>query len=81
MRNRPLLSLCLVIVAAVVLSVLYGGEKFVRELRPSPLEENVPLGGSVTIRGQIYRLEAKSDYQVLYLCNNSIRYQEHTFQE
>ena len=49
MRNRPLLSLCLVILTAVTLSVVCGGEKLIRELRPSPLEKNVPPGGSVMI--------------------------------
>ncbi len=39
MRDRPLLYLCLVIAAAVMLSVLFGGERFIRELRPSALEK------------------------------------------
>ncbi len=81
MRNRPLLSLCLVILTAVTLSVVCGGEKYIRELRPSPLEKNVPPGGSVMICGQIYRAETGSDYQTLYLCSNSIQYQEDIFQE
>lgn len=81
MRNRPLLSLCLVILTAVTLSVVCGGEKLIRELRPSPLEKNVPPGGSVMICGQIYRAETGTDYQALYLCSNSIQYQKDIFQE
>ena len=44
MRDRPLLYLCLVIAAAVILSVLLGGERFIRELRPSALEKNISEG-------------------------------------
>ena len=67
MRDRPLLYLCLVIAAAVMLSVLFGGERFIRELRPSALEKNISEGESVIVRGQVYRIEQKEDYQVLYL--------------
>ena len=56
MRDRPLLYLCLVIAAAVILSVLLGGERFIRELRPSALEKNISEGESGIVRGQVYRI-------------------------
>ena len=81
MRDRPLLYLCLAIVSAVMLSVLCGGERFVKELRPSALERNVPEGESVTVRGWVYRIEQKESCQALYLEKNIVRYRGKTARE
>ena len=74
MRDRPLLYLCLVIAAAVMLSVLCGGERFVRELRPSALESSVPEGDLAAVIGRVYRIEQKENCQALYLEKNFVKY-------
>ncbi len=72
---------CLVILVLIMLAVTCGREKLVRELRPSPLESAAPPGGAVVLQGQVYQTEQRSDYQRLYLKDNSIQYQEQTVQE
>ena len=81
MRDRPLLYLCLVIAAAVMLSVLCGGERFVRELRPSALESSVPEGDLAAVIGQVYRIEQKENCQALYLEKNFVKYRKKTERE
>ncbi len=80
-KNRPLLSVCLVVLALITAAVLRGEERLVRELRPSPLDSAVPPDETVTVQGQVYRIENKNEIQVLYLKNNSIQYQKQLFQE
>ncbi len=81
MKDRPLMYTCLVILVLIMLAVTCGREKLVRELRPSPLESAAPPGGAVVLQGQVYQTEQRSDYQRLYLKDNSIQYQEQTVQE
>ena len=81
MKDRPLMYTCLVISVLIMLAVTCGKEKLVRELRPSPLESAVPQGSSVLLQGQVYQTEQRSDYQRLYLTDNSIQYQEQTVRE
>lgn len=81
MRDRPLLYLCLVIAAAVMLSVLCGGERFVRELRPSALERSVPEGDIAAVIGRVYRIEQKENCQALYLEKNFVKYRKKTERE
>jgi len=80
-KNRPLLSVCLVVLTAVITSVLCGEEKLIKELRPSPLEADVPPKAPVIVQGQVYQVEMKSESQALYLKDNSIQYQKKIFQE
>ncbi|MCI9229160.1 MAG: ComEC family competence protein [Dorea sp.] len=81
MKDRPFMYSCLVLLAIITLAVTCGKGKFIRELRPSPLESAVPPKGLAVLQGQVYQTEQRSDYQRLYLKNNSIRYQNQTFQE
>ncbi len=81
MKDRPLMYTCLVILVLIMLAVTCGKEKLVRELRPSPLESAVPPGDLIVLQGQVYQTEQRSDYQRLYLKDNSIQYQEQTIQE
>ena len=46
-----------------------------------PVETAFPAGAEVTLTGQVYGKEQASDYQILYLKNNSIMYQEQCVQE
>ncbi len=80
-KNRQLLFVCLVVLAGITGAVLWGEEKFIRELRPSPLESAVPPEEPVMVQGQVYRVEQKDKSQALYLKNNSIQYQKQLFQE
>ena len=80
-KNRPLLSVCLMVLTVITAAVLWAQGRFVRELRPSPLESAAPPGETVTVQGQVYRVENKKDNQELYLKNNSIQYQNQLFQE
>lgn len=81
MKNRPLLSVCLIILMMVAVSIAVGGERFVKELRPSPLECIVSQGDTISLQGQIYYFEQKDKYQAVYLKNNSIQYEKQSFQE
>ncbi|MGF0031762.1 DNA internalization-related competence protein ComEC/Rec2 [Bariatricus sp. SGI.154] len=87
MKNRPLLYVCLMILAAIVLAVTGGGSRFIRELRPSPLEQMASQEDVVTVYGQVYYLEQKENYQAVYLKKNSIQrisqiqHKEPSFQE
>lgn len=74
MKNRPLLYVCLLIMAVIVLSVLSGEGVWSEELRPSPLEKNVSSGDTVIVQGQVYNLEQKENYQAVYLKKNSIQH-------
>ena len=38
MKNRPLLSVCLMVLCIIASMVVWGRERFIKELRPSPIE-------------------------------------------
>ena len=75
MKNRPLCSVCLTVFILLGVMVHWGRGAFVKELRPSPLEQCVTEGEELTLTGQVYQKEIKDDSQVLYLKNNSFKYQ------
>ena len=75
MRNRPLCYICLSVFLMISLGVIIGGAKFIKELRPSVLEREIGENQFVKLSGQIYDIEQKEKYQILYLKNNSIIYQ------
>ena len=81
MRNRPLLMVCLLILTVIVTAVWGGGEKLIKELRPSPLEKYVQEEEFLIVCGKIYRIEQKETCQALYLKNNSIKSENQLFQE
>ncbi len=81
MKNRQLLSLCLIVLTVITAAVLYGEDRLISELRPSPLRAAVPQKETVTVQGRVYRVEPKSESQALYLKDNSIQYQKKKFQE
>ena len=72
MKNRPLLSLCILLLAGIVLAVTVGGSRWIRELAPSPLEENADAGQKAELSGTVYQAEQKTKVQAIYLKNNSI---------
>ena len=72
MRNRPLLSVCLIILCVLASCTLVGKERFIKELRPSPLEICTTEDESVIVCGVIYRQEQKENGQIIYLKHNSV---------
>ena len=72
LKNRPLLSLCILLLAGIVLAVTVGGSRWIRELAPSPLEENADAGQKAALSGTVYQAEQKTKVQAIYLKNNSI---------
>lgn len=81
MKDRPLCCVCLLIFLLQCVAVCAGREKVVKELVPSPLECRVQEGEEISLTGRLYKNEIKEDYQILYLKNNSITYQEQSFTE
>ena len=81
MKNRPLCTICLVIFFMIYSLVNVGGAKFVKDLRPSVLEYRLREADSIELTGQIYKKEQKENYQILYLKNNSIYYQNKSLKE
>ena len=55
MKNRPLLSVCLMVLCIIASMVVWGRERFIKELRPSPIERYAAEGDNITICGKIYR--------------------------
>ena len=81
MKNRPLLTLCLMLLAVIILGVTVGKERCVRQLQPSPLETNVPSGEEITVCGTVYQTEQKTKVQAIYLKGSSIRWNQTSFYE
>ena len=61
MKNRPLLSVCLMVLCIIASMVVWGRERFIKELRPSPIERYAAEGDNITICGKIYRQEQKEN--------------------
>ena len=72
MKNRPLLSVCLMVLCIIAFMVVWGRERFIKELRPSPIERYAAEGDNITICGKIYRQEQKENCRMIYLKENSI---------
>lgn len=81
MKNRPLCSACLIFFLFICILIYGGGDKAADLLYPSPLKEHVKEGGAVRLTGQVYKKEIRDKYQILYLKNNSIYYQEQSLKE
>lgn len=83
MKNRPLLSVCLMVLSVMAFCILWGGEIFVKDLRPSQLEIYTTEDDKVIVCGEIYRQETKENCQMIYLKQNSIYsiLNKHKFQE
>ncbi len=81
MKNRPLCSVCLFLFLIMCAVIHIGGRSFLKELLPSPAERYVPKGEEVFLEGEVYNKENRDTYQILYLKNNSIKYQEQFIKE
>lgn len=65
MRNRPLCSVCLMVFLIFSIGMTAGGSRFFRE--PMPPEIKKQAGKEVQITGQVYQIEVRESYQILYL--------------
>ena len=72
MKERILFTICLGLFGLGFLAVQLAGDKFLEELSPSPLEQEVLTGQMIHLTGQVYRKEQSGKQQILYLKNNSI---------
>lgn len=81
MRNRPLCSVCLIVFILLCVSIRAGGEKIVKELRPSPLERRVRTDETIQFTGRVYQKEIKDKYQILYLKHVKVTYQKQSLME
>ena len=81
MRNRPLCCICLFICLVISIGTVCGGEKFLKELRPSASELYLQDGEDVVLAGRVYQKADKEKYQVLYLKDNSILYHQQSLKE
>ena len=81
MKNRPLFYGCLLTFLVLILCYDTGGAKFIEELRPSILETEMIEGDHIRLSGRVYEIEQKDSYQIIYLKNNSINYQNNSFKE
>ena len=61
MKARPLGFLCLLIILLQSIFLIFGGEEKLQS----------PSAGYVVFEGQVYEKSKKSEYQILYLKNNS----------
>ncbi len=80
MKGRVLSVACLFFVIAGFF-ILRAGEGCHPSDDPFYIEERIPPGEKVQITGRVYRKEQTSDYQILYLKNNSITYRERSLKE
>ena len=81
MKDRKLLSICLLFLTVCFLAVHLGGSVFLKELQLSQAERYLAGGGRVQVAGQVYKREQTSDYQILYLKNNSIIQKDNLFKK
>ena len=65
MRNRPLCSVCLMVFLIFSIGMTAGGSQFFRELVPPEMKKQA--GKKVQITGQVYQIEVRESYQILYL--------------
>lgn len=73
--------MCLLLFVVMSVSIHVGGSKLVRELKPSALELEVPENTRMRVQGQVYQIEIREDYQILYLQNNSIHVHKQSLNE
>lgn len=81
MKYRPLMTACLGIFVVIAIMTLMGKGRFIKDLRPALLAQMAENGDHIKVSGRIYKKELKSEYQLLYLKETSIYYQQQVLQE
>ena len=75
MKKRPL---CYVLMAFLFVQSLW---QVTFKVPATSIFSQNPSINNVSMHGQVYKKEIREEYQVLYLKNNSITYQDHIYQE
>lgn len=81
MKNRPLCSICLCFCLMIWIGTALGGERFIKELRPSAAELSFKEDEEILLKGRVYQKADKEKYQVLYLKDNSIDNHQRSLRE
>ena len=81
MKNRPLMYASLLMFFLISFCVYFGGAKVVKDLRSSDLQKKIKAGSIISVQGQVYDIDLKEKYQIIYLKNNSIIYRNESFHE
>lgn len=81
MKERKLCIFCLSFLIITFMGIQFYRMYFPQKFYVSNLEERIMSGSYVSAAGQIYRKEKASDYQILYLKNVSIAYQNQSIKE
>ncbi|MCB7523014.1 DNA internalization-related competence protein ComEC/Rec2 [[Clostridium] hylemonae] len=76
-----LCSVCLLFSVVLTAAVCLGGDRFAKERKITPLMREARSGDSLSITGQVYAIEEKSEYQILYLKNNTVEFQRQMLEE
>lgn len=74
MKERKLFTICLILFCLGFGIVHFAGQYFLEELKLSQAEKNIPSDSKVRLEGEVYRKEQREEYQLFYLKNNSIIY-------
>lgn len=81
MKNRPLCAVCLILFLGICSGVVLGKGAVVKELRPSGTELWCKEGETVSVTGTVYQKTEKEDYDVIYLKDNLLKYQQRSLKE
>lgn len=81
MKERKLFIFCLSFLIVSFIGIHFFGTYSLREVKTPEIEELIPPGSHVVIAGRLDRKEKASDYQILYLKNVSITYQNQSIKE
>lgn len=81
LKEKKLFVFCVSFLLISFVGVCFGGRYFLEELKVSILEEYIPPGETIELTGRLYCKEEKPDYQILYLKNISVIYQNKSFKQ
>ena len=81
MKERKLFIFCLSFLIVSFIGIHFFGTYSLREVKTPEIEEMIPPGSHVVIAGWLNQKEKASDYQILYLKNVSITYQNQSINE
>ncbi len=81
MKERKLFLLCISFLLVSFVSIHFGGEYFLQNVKKTKLEESIAPGEVVHVTGRLSQKEEKSDYQILYLKNSSVITNNQSFKQ
>lgn len=81
MRKRPLCLACLAVLMVQTIYFIAGGGSDCKNAPAGTVFYGAPAEKYISLQGTVYRKAQTSDYQILYLKNNSISYYNKSFEE